>query len=110
MIPLAELIRQKIGVRVQKLTRDLAEQFGFQPGSGLLISEVESDGPAARVDLQPGFLIAGIDGQSTTDLLSAASRLAGKKKGERTELTVFVHQRRAGFSRVSQAQVAVPVR
>jgi len=110
MIPLAELIRQKIGARVQKLTRELAEQFGYEPGSGLLIADVESDGPVARAELQPGNLIAGIDGRSTTDLLSAASLLAGKKKDERTDLTVLVRQRRAGFSRVTQVTVAVRIR
>jgi S1-C subfamily serine protease len=110
LVPLSELIRQKIGVSAQELTRELADNFGYNPREGLLISGVESNGPAARAELQPGYLIAGIDGQNTPDLLSAAGVLAGKKKGDSAELTVTVRRQRGGLVRNSQGNVTVRVR
>ena len=110
LIPLPELIRQKIGVSVQELTRELADNFGYNQREGLLIGGVDSGGPAARADLQPGYLINGIDGQNTPDLLSAASQLANKKKDEPVELTVTVRRQQGGFVRSRQGTVTVRVR
>jgi S1-C subfamily serine protease len=110
LVPLSELIRQKIGVSAQELTRELADNFGYNPREGLLIGGVESNGPAAHAELQPGYLIAGIDGQNTPDLLSAAGVLAGKKKGDSAELTVTVRRQRGGLVRTSQGNVTVRVR
>jgi len=110
MIPLVELIRRKLGVSVQELTPELAGKFGYRPRSGLLVEKVDGDGPAARADLQPGYLIALIDGQSTPDLFSAASAVASKKQGERADLTVQARQQRGAFARMSQGSVTVRVR
>ena len=110
MIPLAELIRKKLGVSVQELTPELAEKFGYRPRSGLLVGEVDRDGPAARAELRPGYLIASIDGQGTPDLFSAAGAVAAKKQGERADLTVQVRQQRGAFARMSQGTVTVRIR
>ena len=42
---------------LQDLTPELAEQFGYTRGQGVLIAEVTPDSPAARVGMQPGQLI-----------------------------------------------------
>ena len=110
MIPLAELIRRKLGLSVQELTPELAEKFGYRPRSGLLVAEVDRDGPAERADLQPGYLIALIDGQGTPDLFSAAGVVATKKQGDRAELTVQVRQQQGAFARMSRGTVTVRVR
>lgn len=110
MIPLAELIRRKLGVSLQELTIELAEKFGYRLRSGLLVGDVDRDGPAAGADLHPGYLIASIDGHSTPDLFSAASAVASKKQGERADLTVQVRQQRGAFARMSRGSVSVRVR
>ena len=92
------------------MTQELAENFGYQRRDGLLIAEVDADGPAARADLKSGYLLAGIDGQATPDLLSAAGLLAGKKKGDRAELTITVRRQRGAFASVDQGSVTVRVR
>jgi len=110
MVPLASLLRQKLGVQVQELTSDLAKKFGFKLGDGLLVAEVDSDGPAARARLQPGHLIAGIDNQASPNLLTAANIVAGKKSGDRAQLTLLVRQQSGGFARISEATVPVRIR
>ena len=109
MIPLAQLVRQKIGASVQEL-ENAQPPFGLHRGEGLLIAEVDPGGPAAQADLQRGCLISGIDGQATPDLLSAASALAGKKKGDRVELDVVVRRQRGGLVQHRQGSVTLRVR
>jgi len=110
MVPLAELIRRKLGVSVQELTRELVDKFGYPARSGLLVGDVDRDGPAARADVRPGYLIASIDGQSTPDLFSAASAVATKKEGEHVDLAVQVRQQRGAFARMSRGHASVRVR
>jgi S1-C subfamily serine protease len=110
MIALADVIRQKLGVSVQELTQELAENFGYHRRNGLLIAAVDADGPAARVDLKAGYLLAAIDRQPTPDLLSAAGLLTDKKKGDRVALTITVRRQRGAFISLDQGSVAVRVR
>jgi len=48
---------EKLGLTVQNLTDDLAKQFGFVGQKGVLVTDVESDSPAALKGIQPGSLI-----------------------------------------------------
>jgi S1-C subfamily serine protease len=111
MVPLAQLVRQKLGASVQTLDKDeLAETFGFRRGEGLLVADVEPGGPAARAELQRGYLITAIDGQATSDLLSAASALAGKKRDEQVALSVVARRQRGAYLQTRQGSVTVRVR
>lgn len=111
MVPLSQLVRQKLGASVQELDKDeLAESFGFRRGEGLLVADVEQGGPAARAELQPGYLITAIDGRATTDLLSAASALIGKKRDERVALSVVARRQRGAYVQTRQGSVTVHVR
>jgi len=47
----------KLGLAVQPLTKDLADQFGYENKEGVLISDVEPGSPADRAGLQAGMLI-----------------------------------------------------
>ncbi len=47
----------KMGLSLQNLTPELAEQFGYAKGQGVLIAQVARNSAAARVGLQPGLLI-----------------------------------------------------
>src|SRR5579883_3430908 len=66
--------RGQLGVRVENLTSQLADYFGVKQGKGVLITEVESGTPAAKVGLKAGDCIvkAGSkDVQSVMDLTEA---------------------------------------
>lgn len=47
----------KLGLVVQDLTPDLAQQFGYAEGQGVLVAEVEPGSPAASVGMRAGQLI-----------------------------------------------------
>lgn len=48
---------QEMGLSLQDLTAELANQFGYQKNQGVLIADVDPNSPAGRVGLQAGQLI-----------------------------------------------------
>jgi serine protease Do len=72
----------KLGIAVQPLTPALAEQLGISADTqGLVVTEVESFGPAADAGVQPGDVIEQVNQRpvdSVTDL-GAAIEHSGKK-------------------------------
>jgi len=91
----------------------MAANFGIQAGAGagLYVEGVEKDGPAERAQVQRGFLLTGIDGQTTGDLSTAALLLSTKRSGERVQLSVIVPRRYGlGYVQFQQATVTVQVR
>jgi serine protease Do len=51
----------KLGLSVEPLTADKADQLGYKDEQGVLVSEVEDGSPAAQAGLQPGDLITEIN-------------------------------------------------
>ncbi|MBS1208882.1 MAG: protease Do [Proteobacteria bacterium] len=58
------VMRGRIGVLVQEVTRDMAESFGLPQATGALVSQVEAGGPAAGAGLKPGDVITQFDGKT----------------------------------------------
>ncbi len=54
---------EKLGLTVQKLTPELAEQFGYKGKTGVLVSEVQPDSPAANAGIRRGVLIEEVNRQ-----------------------------------------------
>ena len=48
---------EQLGLTVQNLTDDLAERYGYEGLSGVVVTSVEPDSEAARAGIQPGMLI-----------------------------------------------------
>jgi serine protease Do len=79
---------KKLGLSVQTLTPDIADQLGYKNVKGAVITDVTAGSPAEDAGLQVGDLIMEIDGTKVTtaaDFKSAASRL---KSGDSTALLV----------------------
>jgi len=47
----------ELGLGVGELSADVAKQHGYKPGSGVVITSVKEDSPAAAAGLHEGFLI-----------------------------------------------------
>jgi serine protease Do len=73
---------EKMGMSLQDLTSELADQFGYTRGQGVLIAEVAPDSPAARVGMQPGQLIEEVNKVRVHNLteLKKALKLAENPK------------------------------
>ena len=93
MVSLADMMRQKIGFSLAALTPETAASFNVRVGEALLIQDVEKGSPADVAELQPGFLLTGIDNQSVGNVLAAALILSGKQTGTNVQFTVAVTNR-----------------
>jgi len=73
-----QVTRGWIGVEPQDLSPELAESFGLVNGTGVIITGVLQNGPAARAGIRPGDVIthvAGREVRSVAQLLSAVAAL-----------------------------------
>jgi len=73
--------RGQLGVSIQSLTHQLAEQFGLKPGDGVLVNDVLADSPAAQAGVKTGDVIV---------------EFAGKKISEPRELQFAVEETKPG--------------
>jgi serine protease Do len=76
------------GLVLQKLTPDLAEQFGYQGRQGLVISEVEPGSAADEIGLKPGMLIEEVQKVRVTSLEELADIMQQSENTNRVLLRV----------------------
>ncbi len=99
-----KVTRGWLGVHIQDLTAELAKGFNLSGRKGVLVSDVDSDSPAAKAGLKPGDVIVSYAGkqiESARDLslsvaatsVGAPSRLTVLRDGNQLDLTVAVGER-----------------
>jgi serine protease Do len=71
-----------IGVQIQSVTPDLADNLGLKNAAGALVAEAQKDSPAASADVKSGDVITAVDGEAVADPHDLARRIAalGPKK------------------------------
>jgi len=80
--------RKYIGVQIQQLNPELAEFFGVEDGTGLLISSVEEDTPAQKAGLRVGDVIVRADGKAMKSSDRLTSLLQGLEEGDKVKLEI----------------------
>lgn len=116
MLPMAEVNHQLLQLRLGLATRALTptEAAGFQlinPKEALLITEVQSNSPAATARLEAGLLFTGIGNIGVSDRVSLSIILGNKKAGEVIPLNVALpNSAGTGEKRWQTTTVNVPLR
>lgn len=84
---------QWLGLSVQELTPEIAQRFGYKDTRGVIITDVDPYGPAARVDNAPqrGDLILEIEGKSIKNMSDYRKAVEQFKN----EKSVMIRLRRA---------------
>lgn len=59
---------EKLGITVQKLTPELAKQFGFKDETGVIVTNVEQGSPAQEAQITVGTLIVQVSKQKVNDV------------------------------------------
>jgi len=87
-----KVTRGWIGVEPRELNPELADTFGLKQTSGVIITGVLQNGPAAQAGLRPGDLILKVDGHAVGTVPELLSRVAALKPGEQAALLVLRQQ------------------
>lgn len=59
---------EQLGIAVQNLTDDLAQRFGYEGETGVVVSEVKPGSPAARAGIRPGQLIQEVNREQVANI------------------------------------------
>src|SRR5262245_19075142 len=78
-----------LGFTVQPLTPDIARSLGLSGKRGALVSDVDRNGPAARVGLKPSDIIVAIDQHPVANEVEALNRIATSSAGTTVALDVL---------------------
>lgn len=79
---------RKLGIQYQEISGQLAQYFKLGDGRGVLVSEVEADGPAARAGLRAGDVILKFNGTPVADSRSLREQVRKAEAGSEATLTV----------------------
>jgi serine protease Do len=81
LIQKGKVTRGWIGVTIQELTPELAQEFGLKKSKGALVSDVAKDSPAARAGIMRGDVILEFNGKEVKDVSSLRNMVAQSKTG-----------------------------
>jgi len=79
---------QKLGLSVQTLTPDIAEQLGYQKDSGVIVADVSSGSPAEEAGLQRGDLIKEVNRRQVRTVQDFEKEIGDIKSGDVAALLV----------------------
>ncbi len=78
-----------VGIQPATLTPQIAQQFGVNRTSGVVVLQVGQGTPAGAAGLQPGDVITAFNGKATGSAEDFVAALRGVKPGDSIDLTVL---------------------
>ena len=81
--------RGRLGVSIQGLDADLAQNFGLDKPNGALVANVESGSPAEKAGLQAGDVVLGVNGQKVDNSADLPRIIGDQKPGSVVRLSVW---------------------
>ncbi|MEL7042733.1 MAG: Do family serine endopeptidase [Pseudomonadota bacterium] len=86
------------GVNIQNADRDLAKAYGLAEGTGVILTRIDPDGPAAKADFEVGDLILEFDGRVVTNERSLSRIVADTEIGKQVDVDLVRDGRRRTVS------------
>jgi len=77
-----------IGVEPNDLSPELAETFGVKANSGVIITGVLQNGPAAKAGVRPGDVITGVGEKNIGNVQELLTAVAGLRPGNATRFAL----------------------
>jgi membrane-associated protease RseP (regulator of RpoE activity) len=78
-----------LGVSLLDLTPELRAHFGVPEDTGVMVSQVEADSPAAKAGLKAGDILTGVDGEDLKSSFDVGRAVRRKKDGEVIALEIY---------------------
>ncbi|CAF0703672.1 S1C family serine protease [Candidatus Methylacidithermus pantelleriae] len=107
---LVRRFEERIGAQLQDVTPELAFSLHLPTSSGLLLSEVEPGGPAARAGLEAGMVIVAVEGTPVTDLRSLPVYWTRLGRGDPLSLSIVAVREGNGILLEQKATVTLYLR
>jgi S1-C subfamily serine protease len=105
------MILSRLGIVSQPLTEQQASNFQMKGSGGLFVAEIETNSPAAILNLSPGFVLVGVDNFTVAQRVKVTNALGNKKPGEKAALLVKIANRYTnGFVELRDVRIELPVR
>jgi len=101
LVRYGEVKRGRIGIGIQELTPEIAQEMGIKRTEGALIAKVEPKSSAERAGLRPGDLVLTVDGIPVKSATQLRNRIGLTRVGETVELGV----ERKGEQKMLRAQI-----
>src|SRR5687768_680649 len=83
------VIRGRIGVVIQPVTKELADSFGLAKPQGALVSSVEKGGPAEKAGVEATDIIISFDGKPVSSSEDLPRVVGGTKPGSRASMQIW---------------------
>jgi serine protease Do len=84
-----ETRRGWIGVRIQQVTDDIAENLGIKPTRGALVAGVDDKGPAKPAGIEPGDVIVRFDGKDIKEMRDLPRVVADTPVGKDVDVVIL---------------------
>src|SRR5688572_27346359 len=84
-----KVIRGRLGVRIQPMTKELAQSFKLEEPNGALIASVEPGSPAEKAGLKAGDVVLAFNGQAIDDPNKLPRLVAATKPGASATLKIW---------------------
>lgn len=78
-----------LGIVMGELTPELSGSFGFEGTEGILINDIDPEGPAGSAGVRPGDIIVAIDGQPVGAMGTLRNMISQRRPDSEVELTVW---------------------
>ena len=86
IIKTGKVTRGYMGAGIQEVTPDLAQGLGLKDSRGVVLTQVEPNGPAAKAGLKAGDVVTAIDGKPVATSNELRLRVSGTAPGTTVKL------------------------
>jgi serine protease Do len=78
-----------IGVQIQPITQDIADNLGMKKPEGAMVLEPQANGPAAKAGIESGDVITSVNGEAVKDPRELARTIGSLAPGADVKLNVL---------------------
>ncbi|HUV35771.1 MAG TPA: DegQ family serine endoprotease [Patescibacteria group bacterium] len=83
------VIRGYLGVWLQNIDPQMAEEFGLEEPRGVIVSEVKQDGPAAKGGIEAGDVVLTYNGTTVNDMNQFRNLVSVTAPGTEVKMEIF---------------------
>jgi serine protease Do len=87
-----------IGVNIQPVTSEIAENLGMKASAGALVAEAQTGSPAAKAGLESGDVVTSVNGHAIKDARDLARQIGTMAPGTEAKIAVWRKGEEKSFS------------